>query len=141
MVNKWSLSDLFFRQVHPSHCAGDLPTSQAFLPTPKDKDQLSVDDACKVTSEKSWFFFTKILGLKSGGTWAVSLEEIQEEIENEIIELYSSPEVNESDPSKSNPAHCSLDFSNLSSKGKRRRKAQQLAIKASARGCCFKPNI
>lgn len=40
-------------------------------------------------------------------------------------------------PSFNNPAHCLIDFNGLDSKGEEKRRAQQLAIKASARGCQF----
>ena len=136
MTDRWSVAHLFFRQVNPNHWDGHTPNSQAFVPFPKDKDQLSVDDSSLVSPEGAWTHFTTALGLKSAGTWAISLGEINE-AGNLFVE--SSPVENEEEPQKDNPAHCHVDFSEVSSKGQKRRKAQTLAMYASERGCLFQP--
>jgi len=136
MSAEWAATDLVFRQVHPNHWDGNQPNSQAFFPTPKDEDQLSVDDSNLVSAEGSWNHFTKNLGLKSIGTWAVSFGEI--ETAGELV-LVRNPIVDPKDASKNNPAHCLIDFSRVSSKGQKKKRAQELAIKASARGCRFQP--
>ena len=132
----WEPTDLVFRQVHPKHLAAGGPNSVAFRPTPKDEDKLSVDDARVVTAEASWSHFTKKLGFASAGTWAVSAGEIAEAGD---LRLLADPVEGQDDPAKNNPAHCVIDFSNVSSEGQKRRRAQALAIKASARGCQFAP--
>jgi hypothetical protein len=136
MSETWNPNDLVYRQVHPSHAPDGTPSSQAFNPTPKDEGQLSVDDAGFVTAEGSWNHFTNGLGFKSIGTWALSVEEIETA---EGLKLIKSPVVDADNPEKNNPAHCLLDFNDLESKGERKRRAQKLAIKASARGCQFNP--
>ncbi|MEC5129547.1 hypothetical protein VSU19_22490 [Verrucomicrobiales bacterium BCK34] len=127
-------SDLLYRQVHPSHCTEGSPNSQAFNPTPKDEGKLSVDDARKVSPEESYRHFTDDLGLTSAGTWAVSVEEVND---REGLVIVSDPIEGEEDSTQNNPAHTLIDFNSLDSKGKRKRWAQALAILATARGCLY----
>lgn len=134
MSGEWIDTHLVFRQVHPNHVDGAMPNSVAFSPTPKDDDKLSVDDSAQVTAEGCWKHFTEKLGFKSVGTWAVSAGEIHGAGD---LDLRKDPVVDAQDATKSNPAHCVIDFSRLTSKGQRKKKAQTLAIKASERGCQF----
>ena len=138
MSDEWTNTDLVFRQVHPNHREGEMPNSQAFNPTPKDEDMLSVDDAAQVSAQGSWEHFTKTLGFKSAGTWALSFEEITACGD---LALTRKPVVDASDASKNNPAHCVVDFTQVPSKGQKRKRAQTLAINASTRGCRFEPPI
>lgn len=134
MSAEWTSESLFYRQVNPSWLAEGVPSSQAFGPTPKDENKLSVDDASKVSAEGSWRHFTEKLGLRSAGTWAVSLGEVEEA--GDLV-VATSPKVVAGDPAKDNPAHCDVDFSQVSSKGQKKHKAQHLAMKATARGCLY----
>lgn len=136
MSADWKATDLFYRQVNPNHWDGKQPNSVAFLPMPKDKDQLSVDDAQLVTAEDAWKHFTQSLGFQSIGTWAVSSGEITAAGD---LTLKRDPVTDEPEISKHNSAHCVIDFAKLDTKGKKKRCAQQLALQASARGCQFKP--
>lgn len=136
MSTEWTPDDLLFRQVHPSHWNGKEPNSVAFMPTPKDDDLLSLDDARLTTAEAAWTHFTSVLGLRSAGTWAVSTAEVTAAGN---LTYRSDPVVNQAEPAKSNAAHCLVDFSKLGSKGERKRCAQQLALRASARGSRFLP--
>lgn len=90
MSTEWTSDSLFYRQVNPNWLAGGVPSSQAFGPTPKDEDKLSVDDASKVSAEAAWRHFTEKLGLRSVGTWAVSLGEVK--AAGELV-LAASPKV------------------------------------------------
>jgi hypothetical protein len=130
--------ELLYRQVHPNHWDGKNPNSVAFSPTPKDHDQLSVDDASLVSAEGSWTHFTKNLGFKSAGTWAVTSAEITAAGD---LAVARSPITDEAEPAKTNPAHCHIDFSKLTTKGEKKRCAQRLAMLASARGCQFTPAV
>lgn len=136
MSTEWTSDSLFYRQVNPNWLAGGVPSSQAFGPTPKDVDKLSVDDASKVSAEAAWRHFTEKLGLRSVGTWAVSLGEV--EAAGELV-LAASPIVVAEDLAINNLAHCHVDFSQVSSKGRKRQKAQHLAMKATTRGCLYQP--
>jgi hypothetical protein len=128
--------ELLYRQVHPNHWDGHNPHSVAFSPTPKDQDQLSVDDAALVSAEASWNHFTQVLGFKSVGTWAVTATEITTSGD---LPLWRSPITDDADTAKNNPAHCHIDFSKLKTKGEKKRCAQRLAMLASSRGCQFSP--
>ncbi|MCC5841505.1 MAG: hypothetical protein JJT96_15430 [Opitutales bacterium] len=127
MRSEWTGKNLLFRQVHPHHWDGTRPNSVAFLPTPKDKDLLSVDDAALVTAEASWSHFTQNLGFRSVGTWAVSVEEICDAGGLEA----------RADPLHDNSAHCVIDYSSVTTKGQKKKRAQILAMAASGRGCQF----
>lgn len=136
MSEEWKDNDLVYRQVHPSHAPDGIPSSQAFNPTPKDEGKLSVDDSRVVTAEGSWQNYTGNLGFQSAGTWAVSFEEVA--AASDLV-LLKAPVVNPENPLHDNPAHCLIDFNSLASKGEKKRRAQQLAIKASARGIQYQP--
>jgi hypothetical protein len=137
MSRAWQSEALFFRQVHPTFCDADgLPLSSAFNPTPKDSDRLSVDDAALVSAQASWRHYTSALGLRSVGTWAVSYHEITEPAG---LTVSADGVKDEAQPERSNPAHCAVDFSGLTSKGQKKRHAQRLAMKASERGCVYQP--
>lgn len=136
MGEEWKANDLVYRQVHPSHAPAGVPSSQAFNPTPKDEGKLSVDDSRVVTAEASWNHYTGNLGFQSAGTWAVSYAEVQAP---GGLSLTRDPLRYPDNPSLDNPAHCLIDFNALPTKGEMKRRAQNLAIKASSRGCQFQP--
>ncbi len=138
MNGEWKADDLLFRQVHPNFLSGGLPNSQAFCPTPKDAGKLSVDDASLISAGDSWRHFTEDLRFASAGTWAVSIAEVGS-VEDLVV--LRDPIEDEQEPAKSNPAHCAIDFNQLTSKGQRKKRAQKLAIFASARRCQFEPQI
>jgi hypothetical protein len=135
-MSSWEATDLMFRQVNPKHWDGEHPNSVAFFPTPKDEDLLSVDDARLATAELSFQHFTKNLGLNSAGTWAVAIEEIHAA---EGLSIHASPVEDREHPERDNAAHCHIDFSKVSTKGQKKKRAQWLALKASARGCQYRP--
>lgn len=134
----WKNDHLFYRQVNPNWLSNGMPNSQAFFPMPKDKDLLSVDDSALVSAVDAWRHFTRKLGFQSVGTWAVSVADV--EGAQDLI-VCASPLVVAEDSSKNNPAHCHVDFSQVSSKSQKKHKAQLLALKASARGCQYVPVI
>jgi hypothetical protein len=138
MSEEWADTDLVFRQVHPKHWDGKNPNSQAFFPTPQHDDKLSVDDNGLISAEQSWRHFTERLGLQSVGTWALSVDEVKSAGE---LKLLRSPVTDPDNPLVDNPAHCLIDFSQVPSKGQKKKRAQELAIKASGRGCKFQPPV
>lgn len=136
MSAAWTSDHLFYRQVNPNWLSNGVPNSQAFGPMPKDKDLLSVDDSSVVSAIDAWRHFTQKLGFQSVGTWAVSLAEVEGA---QDLVVCSSPLLDAEDTDKNNPAHCHVDFSQVSSKSQKKLKAQLLALKASARGCLYEP--
>ncbi len=134
MNENWASGDLLLRQVHPKHRTNAGPNSLAFFPTPKDEDQLSVDDAHLKTARESWEHFTRVLGFASAGTWGVTVGEVEDVGD---LELKKDPVTDQEPAEKNNPAHCLIDFSSLPTKGQKKKRAQQLAIRATKRGCQY----
>ena len=128
---------IFFRQIHPSHFSSGFITSQAFIPFPKDKGGLSVDDGNLTTSEQSWIRATGLCGLTSCGTWGISMHDV-----DSATALNVRP-----DPQLCNEAHYLIEFPDFAQDGltksavKRewKKRAQHLAIRASNRGPLYQP--
>ena len=117
---------LLYRQVHPNFIRGGETTSQAFTPTPKDNNRLSVYDGDMISAAAAWEHFTGVLGFKSGGVMSVSVAECQ------AIELSVFP-----DPTDF-PEHALIEFGGLT-KRQVTTKAKQLREYANARGWLFRP--
>ena len=66
---------LLLRQVHPTFVQQGRVTSQAFRPTPKDENQLSVDNGDRIGPEEAWRRFSAQPDCTSAGVMAVSLGE------------------------------------------------------------------
>lgn len=67
-----NLETLLLRQINPSFIQNGRVTSQAFRPTPKDENKLSVYDGDQITPEDSWRHFTLNPLCSSAGVMAVS---------------------------------------------------------------------
>ncbi len=67
---------LLHRQVNPSWVQEGRVSSQAFNPTPKDSDLLSVYDGALMTPEASFHHYTTTMGFKAVGTVSVSEDEV-----------------------------------------------------------------
>lgn len=63
---------LLLRQIHPSFVQGGRVTSQAFRPTPKDDNLLSVYDADQISASESLQHFLAQPDCKSCGVMAIS---------------------------------------------------------------------
>lgn len=68
---------LLFRQVNPSWVKLGRITSQAFMPTAKDRGRLSTYDGDRITAENSWRHYTRELGFRSAGVLAVTVGECE----------------------------------------------------------------
>ncbi len=112
---------LLLRQIHPSFVQGGQVSSQAFTPTPKDQNQLSVYDGDQLSPDKSFEHYTETLGLASAGVLSVTIGECN------VLELPVRPDP---EPFKE---HVVIDFSDLGS-SQRKNKAKQLKRKAVIRG-------
>jgi hypothetical protein len=116
---------LLLRQVHPSWVKCGQLTSQAFNPTSKDQNLLSVYDGDLITAQDAWEHFCHVLKLQSLGVVAVTVRECQ----TEQLEVRSDP--------ATFPEHAIIDFSTLSRKDVRI-KAENLRDAAEARGWLYK---
>lgn len=115
-----NLKTLLLRQIHPAFVQQDKVTSQAFRPTPKDEQLLSVDNADKIKPIDAWNRFVDNPQCKSIGVLAVSNEECAS-LELEVIE-----------DAKPYPEHCSISFNGLSN-GQINKKAKILRSYAENR--------
>jgi hypothetical protein len=118
---------LLYRQAHPNFVNGDTVTSQAFVPFPKDKGELSVDDGDLVTAQESYRHYTQDLGNASDSVWAVT------KTEADTTGAPASPA-----PLPDNPAHARLDFNSIPEKHWRKT-AKRLKEHALTHGCQFRP--
>jgi hypothetical protein len=119
-----NLETLLLRQVNPSFIQNGRVTSQAFRPTPKDENKLSVYDGDLITPEDSWRHFTLDSSCHSAGVMAVSQRQCTEQ---------SVPVINDGIPF---PEHAYLNFSGMS-KGEIERKAKVLVSKAQERNWLY----
>lgn len=115
---------LLLRQIHPSFFQAGRITSQAFRPTPKDGDHLSVDNGGKIEANASWQRFTSIPGCSSCGVMAVTQAECA---------VQSLPVIEDANPY---PEHCSINFTGFE-KREIERKAKLLSRQAQERGWLF----
>lgn len=116
---------LLLRQIHPSFIQQERITSQAFRPTPKDENQLSVDNGDLISAIDSWKRFISNSSCQSAGVMAVSVAEVTQE-ELPIIEDRTPY-----------PEHCSIDFTELSN-GQINKKAKKLKSVAEARDWLYR---
>lgn len=114
-----------YRQIHPSWIQQDRVTSQAFRPSPKDADLLSVYDGDQISAVAAWEHYTRVLGHLSVGVLAVTVGECKS------IELTARP-----DPEPF-PEHAIIDFRGYSNREKEKR-AKILRNFAEQRGWCYR---
>lgn len=117
---------LLFRQINPGFVQQGRPTSQAFRPTPKDENQLSVYNGEMISAPASWHHYTEKLKFQSAGVMAISCAECSIEQLNVIEDGVPFQ------------AHCSIDFSGLK-KSEIEKKSKKLAAFAKERDWCFLP--
>jgi hypothetical protein len=118
--------ELLLRQIAPAFVVDGAITSAAFTPTRKDEGLLSVSRGCLVTPQQAWERHTRDKGLKSVGTWGVSVTECE-------LPCHGDPTDDPPDD-----AHAVIDFRGLS-RGAVERRAKQLREVATARGCLYAP--
>ncbi len=126
--------EILFRQIHPSFMQGDdlssqpfLPTSQAFAPTPKDDDKLSLDRSSLTTPSDSYYLF-KRNGHSSTAVYGLSVGEFK----GEDIACQADP-IEETNEQEANPAHALADYSKHK-QNQQKNKAKRLKQRAIARG-------
>ena len=127
-------STLLYRQISPAFIQqGNISSqafrvaSQAFRPTPKDNNKLSVYDGDLISAKESHEHFTHVIGCSSAGVLAVSVQECLEE----NLPVISDPETF--------AEHALIDFAEYSliSQGSVNRKAKALRNLAVNRGWCY----
>ncbi|HET7228718.1 MAG TPA: hypothetical protein VFJ16_01815 [Longimicrobium sp.] len=116
---------LLLRQIHPTFVQQGRVTSQAFRPTPKDENRLSVYDGDMIQPEPAWQHYTMSLGFSSIGVMAVSHAECG------ALDLPVEP-----DPEPF-PEHAVINFSALQ-KNEIEKRAKKLRTHAEARDWLFR---
>ena len=119
-------SALLLRQIHPGFVQNGRPTSQAFRPTPKDEDMLSVYDGDQIQPRAAWEHYTRSLGLHSAGVMGIAAGECAAV----TLPVFADP--------APFPEHCLIDFSGLT-KNEADKKAKLLAQFAITRDWLFTP--
>lgn len=117
---------LLYRQVHPSWVRDGRITSQAFHPTSKDNNNLSVYDGDQITPEDAWNHYTNVLEFKSSGVVAVSVADCEDQ------ELGVT-----SDPQPAFLEHVLIDFSGIAT-NRMKRVARRLSRLAGSRGWMYR---
>ncbi|MBC8117105.1 MAG: hypothetical protein H7062_22145 [Candidatus Saccharimonas sp.] len=115
---------LLLRQVHPSFVQQGRVTSQAFRPTPKDEQKLSMYDGDQIAPQPAHRHYTETLGCASIGVLGVTVAECTG---------LNLPAI--ADP-KPFPEHVVLDYSSFP-KHVIETKAKLLKVKAENRGWLF----
>ena len=126
-----TLDELLWRQIHPKFVQDGRATSQAFRPSPKDEDQLSVDRGHLTTAADSHSRYVRS-GFESAGILAVTIGECG----YHGLPVYSDPVPEGDHP---NPAHALVDYRALPSRGRREAVAKMLTANALARGWQHRP--
>lgn len=121
-------STLLMRQIHPNFVQDGRASSQAFRPTPKDEQKLSVYDGDQITPINAWRHYTQDLGLFSCGVMAVSVAECG----TLGLPVNSDPELFRE--------HVLIDFS-ANSKSATEKKAKLLRARAEERGWLYREEI
>jgi len=122
---------ILYRQVHESWIKNSRPTSQAFKPTPKDNNRLSVHYGAMLTAEEAWLYYTKQLQLDSGGVVAVTVAEcnfLDLPVEPNAVSLAKSDSIR----------HAEINFESFSG-NTLKKKARQLREFAMQRGWLYQP--
>ena len=119
--------EVLFRQVHPRFMQGDAPSSQSFMPTPKDDNKLSVDRSALTTAKDSHGLYTGN-GFESVAVYGLTVGEFREQ----EIPCIGNP-LDASDGIAANPAHALADYE-AHAPSRQKTKAKRLKQKALARG-------
>ena len=115
---------LLLRQIHPTFVQAGRITSQAFRPTPKDENKLSVYDGDQIKAEASWQHFTASPDCNSAGVMAVT--------QGQCV-LLSLGVIADGEPFSE---HVSIDYSAFA-KNEIEKKAKVLKGHAQARGWLY----
>lgn len=117
---------MFYRQIHPSWIKDDAISSQAFKPTPKDENKLSVYDGKQFSAKDSFDHFTD-KGLQSAGVLGVTNDE------------FNSENLNCLPDDSAFKGHVLVDYSSCTSKGQIEKKAKKIRDIAQERSWMYQP--
>jgi len=100
-----------YRQVHPNHMEGGIPSIEAFRPNDNDNGLLSVDNSAVWTAQQSFDHRVSILGKPSAGSFSVLATAMGcKGLDYNFLDDANKPQ--------NNPSHVFIDMSRLSKKHK-----------------------
>jgi hypothetical protein len=114
---------LLLRQIHPAFIKLGRVTSQAFRPTPKDENRLSVYNGDLIQPQAAWEHY-HARNLESVGVLAVTVAECAQE----DLPARPSPEIF--------PEHAEIDFTGCSA-NQCEKKSKKLRVVAETRGWLY----
>lgn len=117
---------LLLRQVHPNFFQNGRVTSQAFRPTPKDEQKLSMYNGDQIDPQPAHRHYTETLDCASIGVLGVTVAECDE---------LNLPAIEDPEPF---PEHVVLDYSAFP-KNAIEKIAKLLRVKAETRGWLYGP--
>ncbi|MDI9879859.1 hypothetical protein [Flectobacillus longus] len=131
-------NSLLHRQINPSFVVNDIVSNQAFIentltissgafnPTEKDEDKLSVYNGEKFSAKDAYEHYTT--NFKSHGVLSLTVEEVE-----------SIPPLSSTEDNIPFDGHCYVDFSSVTSKNQKLKKAGKLRDIAVKRNWTYKP--
>lgn len=124
------ISEVLFRQIHPSSIHDGEPSSDRFRPSQRDSNRLSVDRSSLTSAEDAHRLYTSS-GRKSAAVYGLTVGEFKAE----TIPCKEAPILNHA-RLPDNSAHSLADYSAHEKRGQKilALRLKQLAI---ARGCLF----
>lgn len=126
--------ELLWRQVNPDWVSGDgIPTSQAFKPATADENKPSFARASVHTAEQAYVWHTQSAGLRSIGTWGVTVSECTS-AQLRVVDDSRAADA----PATRSPAHAYADFRPMS-KSERKAAAASLLTAALRRQQIYRP--
>ena len=124
-----------WRQVHPSLLEGEFAKLDAFIPTTKDKRQLSVGHSSKATAHAC--FDDYVTRLRSIGVAQFAPSDIAEAATREGVAV----SLMDDSALPGRPAwHCYVDYAQIEARAKRKAVAQHLWLAARSAGWAHLPS-
>lgn len=103
-------SEVLYRHIHPDFLDGDVPSSDRFRPSKKDKNLLSIDRSSVHDAATSHRIYTST-GKKSAAIFGVSVGEFSGEAISCIEDPVDAKDATESEPAvPENKAHALADY-------------------------------
>lgn len=118
--------ELLWRQVHPRYVRGTLVQAEGFVGPSPGTSEISVVRAALVTSSAAEAYHRDALGLKTAGTWAVTVGEVDDEARGRTVDDGGCDDVD-------TPGHAFVDLRDLT-RNERRVARAVLARRATDRG-------
>lgn len=125
-VSLTQMEELLWRNVHPDWVDDGVLSSQAFRPNSGDDGQMSVGRSSVVSASDHFSEYVAVPN-KSGGIWALSVQEVDDQSLRVVDD-------SKADPPPLLTGHAYVDFRDVGGKQEKKRGAK-LRDRAAERGC------